>query len=103
MKKKLSFPAVFMGGLIQPRQTIREVIQNEYYSFIMPFIFVYALMNGFNPIYAIVFSKFLSFPEAVVVGFFFSLWFDVYRLSFLFMGRLLDGKQDGRKGNLSGN
>jgi len=97
MKKKLSFPAVFMGGLIQPRLTIREVIDNEYYSFIIPFIFVYALLAGFNPIYTAVLCKFLPFPEAVVVGFFmaFGLTFVVYFFyswAIYWMGSKMGGK-----------
>jgi hypothetical protein len=97
MKKKLSFPEVLMGVLIQPRQTMRQVIDNEYYSFIIPFVFVYALLAGFNPVYAAVLSKYLSFPEAVVVGFFvaFGLTFVVYFFyswAIYWMGNKMGGK-----------
>ena len=69
MKKTVSFPAVFFGAFIHPRETTKEVIKNEYYSFILPLIVLYSLVAGLNPVLSFMMAKYVAFPMAYMTTF----------------------------------
>jgi hypothetical protein len=97
MKKTISFPAVFFGAFISPRQTTQEVIKDKYYSFIIPFVIFYSLVAALNPMLSFMLTKYMVFPEAYCMTFFlmFGLGFVCYFFgSWLthWMGSKFEGK-----------
>jgi hypothetical protein len=68
MKKKISFPVIFFGFLIHPRETVKKVIENNYYSFGIYLIVFYDLLIGFDPVWITLLAKYMPFSEAIIVA-----------------------------------
>jgi hypothetical protein len=100
MKKKLSFPSVFFGVFFHPRETVKKVIKQKYYSFVMPFIVFYTLVAGFDPMLILVLSKYVPFLVALplVVFLMALIGFGSFYLSAWLIFRI--GKNFGGKGKL---
>lgn len=87
MKKTLSFPAVFFGVFIHPRQTTKEIIKNQYYSFRMPVVIFNSFLTSLNPILLFWLISYLPFAEAYTVTVF--LTFGLGVLCFFPISRLI--------------
>jgi len=87
MKNSLSFPAVFFGVFIHPRETTKLIIENKYYSFRMPFVVFNSFLTSLNPIFAFPLVAYLPFAEAFTVTVF--LLFGLGVLCFFPISRLI--------------